>query len=619
MSSPSSAETSLVQTSSSDIRQEIGAIREAGNLAAADELLEDQVGRLMNLNDDAGALALINSLPDVWVNPRVRAMYWQLQRRGGTREEAMQARQEAEAAYEAGERNFRLIYFVADTRQLDGLDDLALQVMREGLQMELQPTDRMLLLHVYVATLLSLGELLAARESAQEMLELAQHHGKPRHVGIANALIGDSYGDDGNIAEAQRYFLRSLHILRRLGDQGQLVVHLNNYAQNLTDWGRPREAEQALAEARALPVRSTRHRAWLALSTAILHHQYGMHSAALTSTTEAVALLREAALLGSEITARLMGAERLAFDGQPKAAQEALRNAQARIGEDHRYQAQTYFTAGVLAWTKGNLVEAEQQFDRAQQLEHLLVTWDQARLPLYRIALALRAGQILGTAALDAALKAAHNDYPLVTDAPVLTDTLRWLGQQPGWRERLEAVFSQPLEGTVAVRLEVFGPLEIHAGRDVLRFPLKRASELLAFLALHGPASRSDILNALFEARTDDRTTDNFKKTLRALRAVLQPLLPEGAEPVQLERQRYHLNPLLDVSVSWLPPSFPAPGVRQSGPIAVRGQFLADARGEWVSEVRSEVHARLLAYLEQVAADGDPTVLAALRTVRALD
>ncbi|TSA80599.1 tetratricopeptide repeat protein [Deinococcus detaillensis] len=619
MSSPATAETSLIQVSPSDIRQEIGALREAGDLAAAAELLEDHVGKLMNLNDHAGAQALINSLPDVWVNPRVRAMYWLSQRKGGTREEAVQARQEAETAYEAGERNFRLIYFVADTRQLDGLDDLAMQVMLEGLQMELQPTDRMLLLHVYAATLLSLGEALAARGSAQEMLQLAQRNGKSRHVGIANALIAESYSHESNVAEAQRYFLRSLHILRRLGDQGQLVVHLNNYAQNLIDWGRPREAEQALAEARELPVRSTRHRGWLALSTAILHHQYGMHSAALASTAHAVALLCEAELPGSEITARLMGAERLAFDGQPHAAQEALQNAQARIGEDRRYQAQTYLTAGVLAWTKGDTVEAEQQFDRAQEMEHLLVTWDQARLPLYRIALARRGGQIPGTAALDAALETAHNDYPLVTDAPVMADTLRWLGEQPGWRERLEAVFSQPLEGTVAVRLELLGPLEVYAGRDVLRFPLKRAGELLAFLALHGPASRSDILNALFEARTDDKTTDNFKKTLRALRAVLEPLLPEGTEPVQLERQRYRLNPLLDVSVSWVPPSFPAPGVRQSGPIAVRGQFLAAARGEWVAEVRSEVHALLRAHLEQAAAEGNPTVQAVLRMVRALE
>lgn len=532
----------------------------------------------------------------------------------------MQARRDAEVAYESGERNPLLAYSLSLALRIDGLPELALHMISDMLETELTDADRMRLLQAHADTRISLGDHMRVMEDATALLEIATRGGKMRQVGIANGLIAFAHVGLGHHDEADRYFNRAINVLRRTGAWPQLNVHLSNYAQVLLDQGRPREAEQLLIEAQALPGQSPRLSSALALSISILHHQYGMHAAALVSTAEAAALLQASGMQAQEITALQMYAERLAFDGQREQAEAMRRRAQALVGEDGKGQAHQDLTSGIIAWIRGDFAEAARLFQKVLPVINLVAAWERARLQLYLLALALRdAEQVPDTVALDQALRESGSDYPLVTDAPVLADTLRWLGEQPGWQERLAAVFDTSPAGTVHLRMEPFGALEVYSRTECLRFPLKRAGELFAFLALHGPATRADLLNALFDGSTDERTVDLLKKTLRALRAALQPLLPEGADALLLERRRYHLHPLLSVSLAWRPPVLPAPGVRESGLLDVRGPFLAGERGEWVHDVRASVHQALRQHLREQAEAGNPAVQAALRAAEALE
>ncbi|MFD2608957.1 tetratricopeptide repeat protein [Deinococcus taklimakanensis] len=601
------------------VQNTLETLHSCGRGAEADQALEEWLGSHMSRNEHLTATRVIESLPDAWVNPRVRAMYWMSVRQGGeSPEKTRAARQDAERAYAAGDRNPRLMYLLADDRQLDGHDELALQITREALATRMSDADRVRLLHIHADTLEFLKDP-TALEVARELLQVAQRAGSTRHIGIANNLIGCVTERTAGFEEAERYYLRAIAIFRRTADQPQLLVHLNNHAQALADRGRPAEAAQLLEEAWQLPSLSVRQRAWLSVSGASLHHQYGHHAEALTAGAMAAQLTREAGLTGQATTAHLLWTERLAFDGQHQRAREILQKAQELIAEDNRYQAQHDFSAGVIAFARGDAERAALKFGSLAGREDLLVDWDAARLVLYRLALQLRDGAAPDLAPLAEALRTSSTDFPLVTDAPLLTGFLAWLGEQPGWRERLDAVFTGEPAGTVPLRLELFGPLEVHTEHGPLRFQLRRSAELFAFLVLHGSATRQDLLNAMFEGSTSVNAIDHLKKLMRGLRADLRPLLPEGAEAVVSERRRYTLNPLLHPSVAWLPFSlFPAPGVRRSGPVQVRGAFLADVRGEWVADCRHHVHLQLRAHLRHAVEAGDPLARQALLVAEGL-
>jgi len=624
MPSPSPAEANLIQASPSDIRQEIGTLREAGHLAAADELLEVWLGRRFGENDHTQLQTLLACLPPAWINSRAQALWWMSRYYAPSSEgDALQAKREMESAYEAGERNPVLVRFLAASLTMDGLYDLALPMVRQALATELSDLDRMRFLHTYADLQDFLGDYTGVEESATALLELATRNGRMRFVGIANGLLAYAHGGLGNDKEVDRFYMRAINMFRQTKEWPQLNVHLSNYAEVLMDRGRPGEAEALLIEARGLPGQSPRLLAVLALTTSMVHHLYGRHAAALVSTAEAATLLRETGMQGQETFALQMCAERLALDGQMNAANEALRRAQALIGQDNKYQTSQDFTSGILAWIRGDFTEAEQDFQRTLLSFDLLSKRERARLQFYLLALKLRNApeqQMLDTLALDESLREAGSDSALITDAPVLTDTLRWLAGQPGWQERLDAVFRNPPEGTVQLRIEPFGPLEILAEGRLLHFGLKRSAELLAFLALHGSATRQEVLTALFDGDTSTKTVDNFKKTVKGLRDALKPLLPQAVDPVVSQGRRYSLHHLLEVSVSWLPDRvFAAPAVRRAGPIEVRGPFLADVKGEWALDARDRVHAALRTHLQQLVESGDISAARALSVVNGLE
>ncbi len=113
----------------------------------------------------------------------------------------------------------------------------------------------------------------------------------------------------------------------------------------------------------------------------------------------------------------------------------------------------------------------------------------------------------------------------------------------------------------------------MHHAAGHLRFPLRRSAELLTYLALYGPATRQQLLAALWEGAPDSKMVDLFKKTLRCLCETLRLLLPAGTAPVLIENGKHTLHPLLDVTAAWLPGDlFPAPAVRRGGPVEVRGR-----------------------------------------------
>lgn len=600
-----------------DLRGGLELLHSVGEIAAASRHLEAWMNERIRAGEHRRVQELVESLPENWIDARNRAIYWGAVISDTDRARAADARLQVRQAYDAGEHDPRLIYALAYGLQLDGQYAQALRHLDEALEAGVSGRDRLVLLQLRVMVVGYLGRVEEQVTAAGELVREAalQHDGYFQALG--HVTLGYAREDAGTLADAEEHYQHAIRLLRQAGQVPQLATLLNNYSQSLGAAGRPAEALQRLEEAQALPGLAPRHLGWLALSRALVHHQYGQHVDALTSARRAAELLREAHLPGDEHRALLVEAEQLTLVGDHDLAHQRLREARALGVDSPADQGQQEFAGGVLAWSEGQPGAAQGALEGV--LDHL-EPWDSARAHLYLIAARLAQGAEPGVRALDEALTGCGTDAPLLTDAAALGSALTWLRRQPGWEARLTAVFGAPaLAGRVPLHLQLLGPLQVLGPTGPLRFPLRRSAELLVVLALHGAATRQQLIAALWEGEATPRVVDSYKKTLRGLRETLRPLLPEGIDPVPVEGGLHRLHGLFDVSTSWLPPSFfPAPALQQRGPIEVRGAFAADAQGPWADDVRAEIHERLHVALSAREQAGDLTVLHALGVCRGL-
>jgi DNA-binding SARP family transcriptional activator len=214
--------------------------------------------------------------------------------------------------------------------------------------------------------------------------------------------------------------------------------------------------------------------------------------------------------------------------------------------------------------------------------------------------LALEAARVQG---FNHMLLTALRDFPAVLarrlDAEAAADS--------PWHELGRALRAQGVGGEVSVRSSVklaeFGRLAILVEGDEVRPRIAKAYELLAFLLISPQhrAERDELLDALFESRTDESTRAYLRQAVRWLRAVLPPdavVTERGAvalgdelgavsESVELERAlgqagRVRGAGRLDATLAALE-------------VVDRGPYLPGIESRWVEERRR--------YLRELATD----------------
>ena len=97
------------------------------------------------------------------------------------------------------------------------------------------------------------GELLDARSSLMKAYSLAAENGLGREETLALEFMGDVFRDEGNPAEARRYYQRGLALACNLAPRGDLVMELQRREGECLDLeGRHEEAHHLLNEALTL-------------------------------------------------------------------------------------------------------------------------------------------------------------------------------------------------------------------------------------------------------------------------------------------------------------------------------------------------------------------------------
>lgn len=144
------------------------------------------------------------------------------------------------------------------------------------------------------------GDFPAARRSLMEAYGLSAENGLAREEGLSLEFLGDVLRDEGNPAEARRYYQRGLAVARALAPRGDLVMELMRREGECLDLeGRHEEAHHVLNDALAL-CREVGDR----FETAVTRRCLGVNSANLGRWKQASEHLRSAIGGLQELAAR---------------------------------------------------------------------------------------------------------------------------------------------------------------------------------------------------------------------------------------------------------------------------------------------------------------------------
>jgi DNA-binding SARP family transcriptional activator len=143
------------------------------------------------------------------------------------------------------------------------------------------------------------------------------------------------------------------------------------------------------------------------------------------------------------------------------------------------------------------------------------------------------------------------------------------------------------------LKLQTLGALEVQLNANPVRFPFAKCAELLVWLVLHGPATRDQICDALWDGSVTHGNLEYFRVVVRRTRAALIHAGSLKFNPVIFERKLYGLSPQLEVCMDALEL---ATAVKTSSPERLRmvggvyqGEFMPYTTSEWANLERTKI------------------------------
>jgi LuxR family transcriptional regulator, maltose regulon positive regulatory protein len=197
-------------------------------------------------------------------------------------------------------------------------------------------------------------------------------------------------------------------------------------------------------------------------------------------------------------------------------------------------------------------------------------------------------------------LDAHGNDGVLRVDAVLFGELYAECVHRGWWPERFAAYASasgaqvlevaSPDDDRLELRLQSLGAVQAFIAGSSAHIPLAKAGELLVWLAIHGPASRDQLIDALWDGSNEQRHIEYFKIAVRRLRASFAEHASVDFNPLTFEQGLYRISERLNVQ---LDATAVAVALRANDPLALeaavlahQGVFLPACESEWASEAR---------------------------------
>lgn len=141
------------------------------------------------------------------------------------------------------------------------------------------------------------------------------------------------------------------------------------------------------------------------------------------------------------------------------------------------------------------------------------------------------------------------------------------------------------------LEIQTLGALEVRLDSTPVTFPFARCSELLVWLVLHGPASRDQICDALWDGYVNRSNLEYFRVVVRRTRTALVEAGSLDFNPLVFEHKVYRLADQLEVGVDVLELAAtlkdPSPKRLRAALELYKGDFLPHAFSEWASLQRT--------------------------------
>jgi DNA-binding SARP family transcriptional activator len=134
------------------------------------------------------------------------------------------------------------------------------------------------------------------------------------------------------------------------------------------------------------------------------------------------------------------------------------------------------------------------------------------------------------------------------------------------------------------LELKTLGKLEVHVNDIPVRFAFAKCGELLVWIVLHGPATRDQICDALWDGEVTSSNLEYFRVVVRRTRAALTEA-GLSFNPLVFEDKLYRISDQLEVRIDALEltaaVNSPTPARLQKAVAAYHGEFMPQTTHEW--------------------------------------
>jgi LuxR family transcriptional regulator, maltose regulon positive regulatory protein len=480
-----------------------------------------------------------------------------------------------------------------------GMYEQGLYFCDKGLLLNPEPRIRAFLLMAQSSTYGELGMPNESIKACEEAVYWAEITGERLVIISILSSLAATYGEVGRKIDCEKTFVKVLEQCEHLGVPNKALMNYNNFASFLIDWGRFPEAFQ-LSEIGLKTALKLKDTVWLPLlytSRGLANYKLGMLVNAISDFETAIPLCKKFNLDAFAYRNYLWITHAWLFLENLGAAKSNLETAK-RLQPDKAPAEinRLLFAEGLTDFFDGLYSEAEAKM---QRIGDVFDTFDQPRVLAYLAEIARREGKF--TRAMAAGIKAKTDELghtqSLRMDAHILHGLYAECVRRR-WFPELFAPLLEPLQIPVVapaqprLQIQTLGALRVTLDGEAVKIPLSKASELLVWLALHGAASRDELVQALFGDAKDEKAVHYFKLTVRKLRAALMQHASVHFDPIPYAQGSYSLHADLRTDLDALALlEFAIDGSSDAASLlevfeSYRGDFLPKFKADWINDQR---------------------------------
>jgi LuxR family transcriptional regulator, maltose regulon positive regulatory protein len=534
----------------------------------------------------------LSDVPEATLPIRMRSVYGQ-----SLFETGDAARGEAilREIHAQGHRDSNLAFRLAIVLRWRGRHSDMLTFAQEAIDLASNERERMKGQYIRAAAQLELGEAPQALDDTLEFLNWADAQGELRWMGSAYTQLENIYYELQDPIKSEWAMRQSIEVFEAYGAPAFLLVPLHNLADFYRTADRLEEALSTIHNAIEIGQREdhvtlTR----LYLMRGFINRQRGEFQTVIEDCRLSIQRGTQSGHRALVARAKLLLADTHHSLGQLETAAKLIAEVRANQEVLGDAQLEMEFQEGLCQLWAGNTSQADTHFATVESKEHEPV--DHLRASLYRAEVARKTGTLSREHAegITQHLKTEGNPGMLLVDARALASLYAEFTNQHWWPHDFAAPTTPATipNATQPLRLEVitFGQLSATIEGSTVRFPVARAGELIAYLAVNGPSTRDQLIDALWDGSNRRAHAEYFKVVVRRARAALSENPQVTFNPLPLENDRYRLSEAfqinLDVHELETALATNEPDTLERALQTYKGPFLPNVESEWAEILR---------------------------------